>query len=322
MSAATTIQLRQAEPEPANLPSRFSIPELQMMAKAVAASRMFPGVDNEQSAFTLMLLCESEGLHPMQAVRRFHIIKGRPTMRADAMQAEYQRKGGVIRWDRTDSEVCEATFFHPTHAPDPGVAIRFTIEDAKRAGLLGNENWKKWPDAMLRARVISSGVRMVLPGVVVGIYTEADLPDHDDRPALPPARRPEPAAIRATDMPVVGQDTSAGPDSRIYPKVVADACEATGNVLQALDAHWHLWWAAKAEGLHDGQPDPKTKGAALKGMVEVYRHHRAWVREELATFLDEKVREAAATVDPPSPDDTIIDVDHDDISTSEGGRGG
>ena len=61
----------------------------------------------------LAMLCDAEGLHPMMAIRRYHIIEGRPTLRADAMQADFQRSGGRIRWEQSDAEVCRAVFVHP-----------------------------------------------------------------------------------------------------------------------------------------------------------------------------------------------------------------
>ena len=153
----------------------YSVSDLQVMAKQVAASRLFAGVETEQAAFTLMMLCQAEGLHPATAIRRYHIIKGRPTMRADAMQAEFQDKGGLIRWVRSDAFECAARFVHPVHAPEPGVTVSLSMEEAQERGLTTNALYGKFPSQMLRARVISEGVRMVLPGVIVGIYSAEEV---------------------------------------------------------------------------------------------------------------------------------------------------
>jgi hypothetical protein len=147
------------------------------MARRVAESRLIPGIDTPAAAFTLMMLCQAEGLHPGQALRRFHIINGRASMRADAIQAEFQRLGGVVYWERSDDLNCTARFVHPIHAPDPGQKIEWTYERAKRARLTNNPAWQSYPRNMLRARVISEGVRMILPGVLVGIYTPEEVSD-------------------------------------------------------------------------------------------------------------------------------------------------
>ena len=48
---------------------------------------------------------------------------------------------------------------------------------AQRAGLASRDTWKSYPRAMLRARVISEGVRTSFPGVAIGVYTPEELQD-------------------------------------------------------------------------------------------------------------------------------------------------
>jgi len=62
---------------------------------------------------------------------------------------------------------------------------------AKSAGFAGKDNWRKFPRAMLRSRVVSEGIRTVFPGVVVGVYTPEEVADFDDRPTPKPEPRPE-----------------------------------------------------------------------------------------------------------------------------------
>jgi hypothetical protein len=204
-------ELAAREPEPA-APARFSFPEMEQIAAQVAKSGLFKGIDSPQKALCLMLLCESEGLHPMQAMRRYHIIEGQPSMRADAMQAEFQRQGGRIDWGDTDAKVCEATFSHPVHCPK-GKAIRVTLDelidngtamswDKESRRMVLKTVYKRNPASMLRARVISQGVRLVAPGVVVGIYTPEEVSDFEEvtalsAPALPPY---EPGLSRSANL--------------------------------------------------------------------------------------------------------------------------
>lgn len=151
------------------LPTSFE--EMQKLAAAVAASKMF-GMQTPEQALVLMALCRSEGKDPIQAVRQYHIINGRPALRADAMLAEFQARGGTVAWGERTNERVSATF---RHSAGGEVLITWTLEDAKRAGLTGNPTWNKFPRQMLTARVISEGVRTVLPGVVAGIYTPEEV---------------------------------------------------------------------------------------------------------------------------------------------------
>ena len=154
------------------------INELQVMAQAACKSGLFQ-MPSPEAALTLMLLCQAEGLHPIQALRQYHIIKGRPAMRADAMQAAFQLAGGKIQWlERCDTK-CSAEFSHPAGGT---CVVTWSIETAKQAGLTGNPTWQKFPRAMLSARVVSEGCRAVYPAVVCGLYTPEEIENFDDQP--------------------------------------------------------------------------------------------------------------------------------------------
>lgn len=149
------------------------ISDIKEMAAAAVKSNLF-GLPTPEAALSLMLLCQAEGLHPIQAVRRYHIIKGRPAMRADAMLAEFQRQGGKVQWlERTDRVV----FAKFSHESSGTCEFSWTIEQAKDAGLTNNPTWQKYPRQMLTARVISEAVRTMLPGVVCGVYTPEEISD-------------------------------------------------------------------------------------------------------------------------------------------------
>jgi hypothetical protein len=181
------------ELRPMPVPVSPSIQDVEAIAVKVARSGLYGLTDSQ--AFVLMQIAIAEGLHPIQAVRRYHVIEGKPSMRADAMQAEFQRHGGRIKWVETTADACEAEFSHPVFQPDP-VKIRFTLKEFVASGVATaqgglKKNWRTFPAAMLRARVISAGVRMIDPGVVVGIYTPEEVGDFD-RPIETTARTIEP----------------------------------------------------------------------------------------------------------------------------------
>ncbi len=147
--------------------------QMQNMASAIASSGLF-GIKTQDQALALMIVAQAEGRHPGIVARDYHIIQGRPTLKADAMLARFQESGGSVKWhDMSDTKV-EATFSHPQGGE---LRIGWTIEDAKRAGLLGKENWQKYPRAMLRSRLISETIRSLFPGVICGVYTDEETED-------------------------------------------------------------------------------------------------------------------------------------------------
>lgn len=145
--------------------------ELERMATSVANSKLF-GVKTKDEALAVMLLSQAEGVHPMVAIQTYHIISGRPSMKADTMLARFQQQGGKVEWHCLTDQKAEATFSHPSGGT---VRIDWTIERAAKAGLAKKDVWIGYGRAMLRSRVVSEGVRTVLPGVIQGIYTPEEL---------------------------------------------------------------------------------------------------------------------------------------------------
>lgn len=163
--------------------------DIRQMAEVAAKSGLFPAIRSPEAAMALMMICNSEGLHPMQALRRYHIVDGKPSMRADAMLAEFQERGGKVEWIERSDERAEAVFAAPGAKPEK---VSWSIQQARNAGLASKDVWRKYPRQMLSARVTSEGVRLVMPSIVVGIYTPEEVQDFDDTPRAPTPAKPYP----------------------------------------------------------------------------------------------------------------------------------
>lgn len=184
--------------------------EMSKMAAVAANSRMF-GFKTQDEALAIMLLCQGEGLHPAVALRDYHVISGRPSMKSDAMLARFQKAGGSVKWTRYDETAASGVFSHPAGG---SVEISWTIEQAKAANLSGKDVWKAYPRAMLRARCISEGIRTVFPACIVGTYTPEEIdamppePRHVESLAAAPVAPPAPPV----DAPLL----LIGPDAKEY----------------------------------------------------------------------------------------------------------
>lgn len=159
---------------------------IQTMAAAVARSGLF-GIKTADQAMALMLIAQAEGLHPAIAARDYHIINGRPALKADAMLARFQSNGGKVEWRKYTDEAVSAVVSHPQGG---SVEIEWTYKMAERAGLTKNATWRQYPRQMLRARVISEGIRTVFPGVAVGVYTPEEVADFDAKPPVMQVQQP------------------------------------------------------------------------------------------------------------------------------------
>ena len=144
-----------------------------MMAEVIADSKCF-GIQNAKQALALGILCQAEGRHIGEVGRDYHIISGKPTLKSEAMLARFQAAGGKVEWHEYTIESVSGTFTHPQAG---SLKVTWTIQDAKRAGLLGNPTWQKYPRQMLRNRVTAEGIRSTYPGVLSGCYTPEEIAD-------------------------------------------------------------------------------------------------------------------------------------------------
>lgn len=146
----------------------------EMMAKSGFAS-----CEKTEQGMLLawMSLCEKKS--PTDILRTYHIVKGKLAMRADAMLAEFNQRGGTHLWVKSDDKEAILSL---TKGQFKDYKVAYTIKDAEKAHLCGKDgiklpnqtgdgSWQKNPDAMLRARATSKGIRMVDPNVVAGLVT-------------------------------------------------------------------------------------------------------------------------------------------------------
>jgi len=180
--------------------------EMKDMAKAVADSGLF-GVKNVNQAVALMLLAQSEGIHPMTAARDYDIIQGRPSKKAEAMLRSFLKDGGKVKWIELTDKAAKAEFSHPEGGT---LTLDWTIERAAAAGLVGKDGsmYKKYPRQMLRSRLISEGVRTVWPNATGGLYTPEEAQDVE-------------VEVVAEDAPKI--QSQPGTPNRLKAAIAADA---------------------------------------------------------------------------------------------------
>jgi hypothetical protein len=195
-----------------------SVNDIQTMAVAIAKSGLF-GMRSPEQAMALMLIAQAEGMHPAIAARDYHVIQGRPALKADAMLARFQAAGGKVEWLRYDDKEVTGKFSHPQGGT---ATITWTIQQAMSAGLASKDVWRQYPRQMLRSRVISEGVKTVYPGVAVGVYTPEEVQDFDVKP---PAKTVE---VEVSDAPTPASEVVEAPvTAPLQPIVVAEASTET-----------------------------------------------------------------------------------------------
>ncbi len=155
------------------------------------------------------------GLAPMQALQNIAVINGKPSVYGDALMALVQA-----------SPVCEdiEEFFEHEGTTNPvavcvakrkgrkPVTARFSVEDAKRAGLWAKQGpWTAYPKRMMQMRARGFALRDAFPDVLKGMITAEEAQDYQEetkprqvaKPANPLDMIAPPPAIEQTSNPAV-----------------------------------------------------------------------------------------------------------------------
>lgn len=162
----------------------YAISDMQTMAESVAKSGLF-GMKSYDQALALMLVAQSENQHPATITQDYDIIQGKACRKTHSVMARFQQMGGKVEWHELTESIADATFSHPAGG---SLRMTWTIEQAKKAGLTNKDNWKNYPRAMLRARLIAEGVRAVYPAAIGGMMVSEEAQDTPVETAHQPAK--------------------------------------------------------------------------------------------------------------------------------------
>ena len=186
------------------------------------------------------------GLAPMQALQNIAVINGKPSVYGDAAMALVQA-----------SPVCEDVeeFFEGEGTPNPvavcvakrkgrkPVTARFSVEDAKRAGLWAKQGpWSAYPKRMMQMRARGFALRDAFPDVLKGMITVEEAQDYPEeakprqvaKPANPLDMVAPPPAIEQTSNPAVIEEEFAY-DQEAVNELVAQAKAADMEVVDILE---------------------------------------------------------------------------------------
>jgi hypothetical protein len=165
-------------------------------AKMVATSDFAPkDFKGKPESCLLAIQHGSEaGLSPMQSLQSIAVINGRPSIWGDAALAlcmaspvcEYVREHIEGDGDQAVA-VCEAK----RRGYEKPTAARFSMADAKRAGLAGKQGpWTQYPRRMLQLRARGFALRDAFPDVLKGLVTAEEAQDYPMVTQAEPAREP------------------------------------------------------------------------------------------------------------------------------------
>lgn len=145
-------------------------------ADALKSGTLPTSIKTPQAAAIIALKGRELGISFMTAMSHIHVINGKPTMSAELMQAQARKNLPGLKISIVKSDDKEASIKFKRPDDDSWFTSTFTLEDAKRADLLKNPTWSKYPKAMLFSRAVSAGLRIICPEALMGVsYTPEEL---------------------------------------------------------------------------------------------------------------------------------------------------
>jgi hypothetical protein len=170
-----------------------------MVAKSDFAPKDFKG--KPESCLLAIQHGSEIGLSPMQSLQNIACINGRPAIWGDAALAVAMASAvceSVTEAIEGDGEAMVATCTAKRRGYEKPTVVRFSVADAKKAGLWGKSGpWSQYPKRMLQLRARGFALRDAFPDVLKGLVTAEEAQDYPLATTLP-----EPIVVRtATTQP-------------------------------------------------------------------------------------------------------------------------
>lgn len=154
---------------------------LQSISKELAQSRLHAH-RNPADVLFVILVGEFLGLNAATALMNIYNVNGMPTMKADLKLALAKRHPEYAGCEiDANTERCIVKMKRRNeNGTEEAITSTFTIDDAKRAGLFPKkDNWRMYPQRMLKARAISYAVNDLFPDIVFGMLSSEEAQDID-----------------------------------------------------------------------------------------------------------------------------------------------
>jgi hypothetical protein len=160
--------------EPSDLESAMHLS--QLLARSTMVPKHFQG--KPEDLLLTMMMARQYGLPSILLIQEGHVINGKFGLPAIMLHAQCQRHPDCELMRVIQSSDTKATLEVKRKSWPTPVTIEFTLEEARKAGLLSKGgSWGANPTAMLIARVRSRGARTFFPEVATGLYSIEELRD-------------------------------------------------------------------------------------------------------------------------------------------------
>lgn len=200
-----------------------SLQEKVEMAKYLAQSGLMPGgLQTPAQVLVALQMGHELGLSPMISVNNVAVINGRPSLSSSIMDAIVMNRpdyaGRSIEYSgEGDNRACTVTVRRKIGENVESFVGYFDMKMAKEAGLHSKDNWKKYPDRMLKARASGYADRDAFPDALAGMLSQEEAESIPPEPRdVSPKKAPDSVKKGGFDtaIPVEELESMLSPDER------------------------------------------------------------------------------------------------------------
>ena len=157
-----------------NLPTTINWESELKGASMLVKSGLVPkDIRSDEAALFVILAGRDLGLSAVQSLRSIRPIQGKIECSADLQLGLFHRDGGRSRFIKLDKDGAHLELT-AKWLTEPHVS-KFGTEDAKRANLMSNSNYTKYPQAMFRSRAITQGLKDIGYMMGSGVYAPGEI---------------------------------------------------------------------------------------------------------------------------------------------------
>lgn len=153
------------------------IQNIVTLSEHVAHTSFVPkGLRGDAPAVAAALLFGRElGLGPMMSLQNVQVVEGTPGLKAEHLRAMVLAAGHSLEYAELSGDRVIAVGRRRGQSRE--LRVEWNIDMARAAGLLGKNNWKHYPRAMLTARATAELCRLQFADVTHGLYATEELED-------------------------------------------------------------------------------------------------------------------------------------------------
>lgn len=154
------------------------IQEIKGLCEILMTTKHYASI-GQTGIFSIIQKCKYMNIDPLEGLNGgMYFVNGKVEMSSILMCAQIRNKGHSITCSENTDQVC---ILKGTRKDNGDTwTVSFTMEHAKRAGLLGKDPWKKYPDIMLYCRALSKLARQLFPDVIGNCYIQGEIDQENE----------------------------------------------------------------------------------------------------------------------------------------------